>query len=196
MNPVIELLLQIAKVEPLPATHTSSHWQKYGYEVVDRHGDELVLRSVGFTSEGKQRLRGRELCGIECLSFVKVTNRLKSYRSVWREAKRLSRDLGRGVRSHERIAGTALSMLTDHAKEHNLSPRTFALIGDGDGFFGALIRRYLSGVKIYSIDLPKALVFQAWTHERADKRATMSVLSAIRRERRRLRLSCPRTWSG
>jgi hypothetical protein len=75
----------------------------------------------------------------------------------------------------------ALAVLVDHWTAFNLSPKTFALIGDGYGFLGALIRRHLPDARIYSIDLPKILVFQAYTHERAGSGASMSIMSTRQR---------------
>jgi hypothetical protein len=186
VNPVITSLLQMAEKDPLPADHTSSHWRHYGQKiVVQRRGDELVLRESGFTAQSRTNLLGKLLYSAERLSYAKVTRRLKSYPVVWKEAKRLARDLRVDLTRHEWVCATALAVLTNHFKEHNIYPKTFALIGDGDGFLGALILRCLSStnIKMYAVDLPIVLVFQARTHETSNPRATMSVLSAVDNDR-------------
>ena len=66
-----------------------------------------------------------------------------------------------------------VAVLAGHWERHQLAPRTFAMIGDGNGFLGALIRRVVPEARMYCIDLPKALVFQAAIHQRADARASM-----------------------
>ena len=48
------------------------------------------------------------------------------------------------------------------------------MIGDGNGFLGALIRRAVPGARMYCIDLPKGLVFQASTHQAADGGAVLA----------------------
>jgi hypothetical protein len=70
-----------------------------------------------------------------------------------------------------------LALLMDHWSSFKISPKTFALIGDGYGFLGALIRRHIPEVRVYCIDLPKILVFQARTHQLADGAATMSIVA-------------------
>ncbi len=179
MNPVIESLLQIVEADPLPVAHTSSYWQRYGSEtLVERRGAEIVLRGAGFGSMYARNPTTRLLHALERLSYRSVTSHLKSYPYVWQTAKRLARDLSFGLTFDVWKCAVSLALLADHWKAHGLAPRTFALIGDGYGFLGALIRRYLLGIKMYHIDLPKTLVFQAHTHETADRKATMSMLSA------------------
>ena len=179
MNPVIESLLEIADQDPLPVAHTSSHWQHHGGEtIVQRQGDQLLLRSSGFTAHSKTGLLGKLLYGLERLSYTTVTNRLRSYPSVWHEAKKLARDLRVDLTRHEWSNAVVLAFIVDHLNDFNLSPKTFALIGDGEGFFGALLYRYFrqSKIRIYSIDLPRILVFQACTYEKSDPRITLAVL--------------------
>jgi hypothetical protein len=181
VNQVIESLLQIAGEDPLPGAHTSSHWQRYGKGIkIERRGEKLVLSASGFTAQSRANLLGKLLYSAERLSYAKVTSRLKSHRFVWNEAKRLARDLRVDLPRHEWTSATALAVLLDHFGEYNLAPKTVALIGDGDGFLGALILRCLSGtnIRIYTIDLPTVLAFQAHTHETANPWVTMSLLSA------------------
>ena len=65
MNPTIEELIQIAKLDPLPAEHTSSYRQLYGKEtVVERKDDELVLMGIAFGSMRAPRLVGPD-CGLD-----------------------------------------------------------------------------------------------------------------------------------
>jgi hypothetical protein len=179
LSPVVESLLEMTEEELLPAAHTSSHWQHYGNEtIVKRHEGNLILRAAGFTGHSKTNLLGTLLCKAERLSYARVTNRWKSYPQIWKMAKHLARDLQVGMTRHEWSSAVVLAILVDHLAAHQLSPKTVALIGDGDGFLGALMCRWFSdtAMKIYSIDLPKILIFQAQTYERADPRRTLSVL--------------------
>jgi hypothetical protein len=181
MNPVITSLLALVESDGLPAAHTSSHWQRYGREIVaQRRGKALMLRAAGFTAQSRASLAGRFLYGAERLSYANVTSRLHSYPLVWSETKRLARDLGTDLTGHERTSATAFAVLADHFRHCRLAPKTMAVIGDGDGFLGALIFRCLAGtgVKMYAIDLPKVLLFQAETHRTANPGVTMSVLLA------------------
>jgi hypothetical protein len=95
------------------------------------------------------------------MTYWRVTARLNSYKSVWRTAIRLAHDLQFDLTFDVWKQSVALATLVDHWAEYNLSPRTFALIGDGYGFLGALVRRWLPESRVYFIDLPKMLVFQA-----------------------------------
>jgi hypothetical protein len=71
----------------------------------------------------------------------------------------------------------ALAVLAGHWAAHHLAPQTFALLGDGYGFLGALIRRWHRPARVYCIDLPKMLVFQAATHLRAEPGAHLAVMA-------------------
>lgn len=190
MNPALTALLDIVEAHPIPEEHASSHWRRYGGEtVVVRRGDDIILDAAGFSAHSRATLPWRLLHAVERLSYAKVTARLASHTRVRAAATRLSSDLSRGIPrlastkrwfwaarlSHERIFVTALAVLLDHFQQHSLMPRTFAVIGDGDGFFGTLVRRCLPGIRLYCIDLPKTLVFQARTHEKADPGARMSL---------------------
>lgn len=181
MSHVIETLLGMVETDPLPAAHTSSHWQRYGRETsIERRGEQLALRPVGFEGIEQLRFNGRIVHLVERLSYRSVTSQLKSYAPVWRMSKQLAHDLSGVFNFYVFKSTCALAVLTDHWLAYGLSPRTFALIGDGYGFLSALIRRWQPGARLYCIDLPKMLVFQASTHEKADPGATMSVLSANR----------------
>ena len=191
MHPVIASLRDLMETDPLPAEHTSSHWQRYGRDTVVEGQEELVLEAAGFSSQRPPTLVGKLFDWAERASYAGVTRQLDAYPSVRAEALRLARALNRGAArparvpqrffwsaarlSHERIFTTAMAVLTDHFTWHRLSPRVFAVIGDGDGFFGALARRCFPGITLYCIDLPKQLVFQAATHEKASPGAAMSV---------------------
>lgn len=179
MNPVIESLLDILETDPLPEAHTSSHWQHYGRDtIVERRGDDVV--SVGSRSFSLYRpsIPTRFFHYFTRQSYRPVAEKCNSYPSIWQVAKRLARDLSAGLTFDVFKSTMALGLLAEHWAAHRLSPRTFALIGDGHGFLGALVRRYLSGSRVYSIDLPIMLVFQARTHEMADGQARLSLLSA------------------
>lgn len=180
MNQVINTLLDIVETDSLPAADTSLYWRRAGEKtVVKRDGNGLVLRGFGFgvlhpPSWGGCALRAVRV--VERVSYRRVTMRLKNYSSVWRTSVALARDLSFALTFDVWKQAVALAVLMDHWEARNLSPRTFALIGDGYGFLGALIRRHIPEARIYCIDLPKMLVFQAYTHELADPAAKMSLL--------------------
>ncbi len=179
MHTVIDSLLDAVEADPLPAAHISSHWQRYGHEtLVRRDGDQLVLHASGFETVHRGSFAGRCAAVIEGLSYHAVTASLKHYQAIRRQAQRLTRDLSGSLTFNVFKSAAALAVLADHWEAYGLAPRTFALIGDGYGFLGALIRRYLQGPRLYCMDLPKMLVFQAHTHELAQPHATMSMLGA------------------
>lgn len=178
MNAVLESLLELVQVDPLPSEHTSSQWRLWGAEtVVERHGEALELRSSGFENLSRMSLRGRLLHTMDRWSYRLVTAPLQAYPRVWRVAKRLIRDLSAHPNYTLHKSACILSLLVDHWTTYGVPPKTVALIGDGQGILGALIRRYLPGVRLYCIDLPKILVFQVRTHQLADPQATMALLS-------------------
>jgi len=178
LNLVIEELLQIVEKDPLPAADTSSHWEILGNETtVGRSGDDLVLSGSGF---GAMKVGGRLGSAarlLERLTYSLVTMRLKNYKSSFKTTKRLASDLTADLTYDIWRQSVALSVLRDHWGNHNLSPKTFAVIGDGHGFLGALIRRQFPESRVYLIDLPKMLVFQAHTQEQAGFGGSMSVMS-------------------
>ena len=94
-----------------------------------------------------------------------------------RTARCLAHDLSVDLTFDVWKQSVALSLLADHWTDYNLSPSTFAVIGDGHGFLAALIRRHVPQSRVYCIDLPKILVFQARLHELADRSASMSIMS-------------------
>lgn len=178
-RPVIEALLQMAEQDPYPVGHTSSYWREWGERnVIARDGAALTLQGVGIGGVGKRRLAGRALGVLERLSYRSVTSRLSTYRTVWRLTTRLARDLSCRLTFDVWKYSVVLAVLSDHWRQYGLSPRTFALIGDGHGFLGALIRRYLPGIHVYCIDLPKTLVFQVRAHSLTDPGASIALLAS------------------
>jgi hypothetical protein len=178
VNPVIEELLQLVENDPLPVADTSSHWQFHGANTtVERRGDDLILRPSGLGSTATGSRLGRLAQRVERLSLRPATARLRSYAAIWKTAQRLAQDLGVGLTFDMWKQTVALAILHDHWEAQGLSPKTFALIGDGHGFLGALIRRHLPESRIYCIDLPKILVFQASTQNLADPDATLSIMT-------------------
>ena len=179
MNPVMKELLQIVETDPFPDAHTSSHWQLHAREITfERQGDELVLRGswLGTVNSrgGPFSRTGRAL---ERLSYRRVTDRLTSYPTIWKTASNLAHDLSFPLSFDVWRQSVALAVLVDHWAAYNLSPKTFAVIGDGHGFLGALIRRRFPQSKVYSIDLAPLLILQAHTHESTNPDATISVVS-------------------
>lgn len=179
MNPVFESLLEVVNKDPYPAAHTSSYWQEHGQRnVIERRGEDLILQGWGIGAMARPWFFARALHVLERLSYRRVTVSLASFPIVWQSAKRLAHDLSFGLTFDAWKHAVALATLTDHWAAHGLSPRTFAVIGDGYGFLGALIRRQVPGSRLFCIDLPKTLMFQAKTHELANRSGSMSLLSS------------------
>ena len=124
MNPVIESLLEIVDRDPLPVEYASSHWQRYGREtIVERRGDDLVLRGSGFGDMYGPGRRWRILQVLERLSYRRVTGRLNSFASVWRTATDLAHDLSFDLTFDVWKQSVALAVLTDHWRAHGLTPK-------------------------------------------------------------------------
>lgn len=176
MNPVLEALLEIVEHDPLPAAHTSSHWKEHGQQtIVERVQNGLQLRASGFETVGQMSIQGRLLHTLERFSYSPTTSRSKSFSSIWKEAVHLTRKLAVHPNFAVLRSVCALSVLVDHCVEQGLSPKSFAVIGDGCGFLGALLRYVLQGTHLYCIDLPKILIFQSQIHEAADPTAKMAL---------------------
>jgi len=179
MHPVLESLWHVVETDPLPEAYTSSYWKEFGSQiVVARRGESLDLRGaqIGAVYVRNPALRTLEWVGRA--SHRRFTRSLPHYPRVWRAVKRLAGDLSFGLTYDVWKPGVILSILLQHWEQQRLAPRTFAVIGDGYGFLSALIYRYLPGVRIYCVDLPKTLMFQATTHQRAHPQASLSLLSA------------------
>ncbi|MBI3011704.1 MAG: hypothetical protein HYY58_04355 [Candidatus Omnitrophica bacterium] len=178
MNSVIERLMDVVEHDPAPAVYTSSYWQEYtARNTVRLEEGQLVLRGFGIGDVGRPGLPGRLLHQLERLSYRRLTTSLPQYPAVWRRTTRLARQMRFGLTFDVWKSAVILTLLADHWKDARLSPRTCAMIGDGYGFLGALIRHYVPGIRMYCIDLPKTLVFQADTHQRADPRVRISFLA-------------------
>lgn len=179
MHPTIETLLARVEQDPLPAEHTSSHWHYFGRRtLVQRQGDTVRLHAEGFETIQGHGLSSRLLQPVERWSYGGVTRRYRYYRPIWRLARRLVREVGGRPTFNAFKNACVLAVLAEYWLRQDLSPKTVVVIGDGQGLLGALIRRYRPGVRLYSIDLPKPLVFQASLHQAADPDATMAVLGA------------------
>ncbi len=173
-HPVIRALLEIIERTPYPDDHTSQFWVLEGKRLrIEAREGRLALHGFLTTNEHRWGLFQRAMRAVERWSYRGVTTALRSYPRVWSLAQRLAHDLGQGLSYDVWRLAVALSVLADHWEQHRLSPSTVALIGDGDGFLGALIHRYVPGARIYAIDLPKALLFQACTHRKADPQAAL-----------------------
>ncbi len=173
----MDSLLDLVATDPLPRAHTSSHWEQFGRDtVVRRRGDDIVLEARGFEPIVRRGVAGRVVNLLERLSYRRVTSSLHSYPSVWKTATHLARDLSGSPTFNVFKSAVAFALLVDHWTRYRLSPKTFAVIGDGYGFLGALIRRCLPDTRVYCVDLPKPLVFQARTHRSADPEVRMSVV--------------------
>ena len=164
MDSAVDLLIKKVETEPNPTHHTSSHWIQYGNQVGGRL--EAIYRPHPVTRFFKL---------LDRISYRPVTQRLQSYPPVWKTAKRLVRDLSAGLTFNVFKSAAALALLLDHWQEHRLSPRTFLLIGDGAGFLGALLRRLIPSARIYSVDLPRMLLIQAGTYQKADPAVEFSI---------------------
>ena len=167
------------ETDPFPVAHTSSRWQQHGREITfERRGDELVLRGSWLGNVYSRGNPFSKTCrALERRSYRRVTDRLTSYPSIWITASNLAHQLSFPLSFDVWRQSVALAVLVDHWAAYNLSPRTFALIGDGQGFLGALIRRQLPQSRVYCIDLPPLLILQARTHESTNPDGTISVVS-------------------
>lgn len=173
---VLDELLRRAERDPLPGADTSSHWREHGARTVARRdGATVVLTASGFQTLHRLGPAGRILSRIERLTYRSVTARYRSFPRVWRDATDLARRLGGDPDYYVLRVACAIALLRDHFELHGLRPTSAILIGDGAGLFGAVLRRSVPGISIWSIDLPKQLVFQARTHADADPRCPMAV---------------------
>ncbi len=178
MHPVIESLLEVVERDPYPNGYTSVYWRREGEKTrIRRDGNTVCLMGFGIGTSRRQGLAWQAARGLERLSYRRVIRELRSYPRNWKLAKRLARELSIPTTYDVWRYAVIFSVLTDHWDAHGLSPRTFAMIGDGNGFLGALVRRARPIARMYSIDLPKTLVFQACTHGKAGRRASMARLA-------------------
>jgi hypothetical protein len=178
MNPVLDALLRAVEASPIPAEHASSHWQFHGRQTtVEPDGPMLRLRASGFNPVAQPGLAGHLLHRVERWSYRAVTAHLKSFPEIWALTRQLLRELGGGPDFYAFRSACALATLADHWQAFGLDPKVFALIGDGSGLLGAMIRRARPTARLYCIDLPKTLVFQVRTHERANPSACVALLS-------------------
>lgn len=169
MDPVVQSLLEVVEKEPYPAPHTSRYWREEGERLaLRREGEKLLLGGYGIGATHTPSPIRSLVHAVERISYRRVTRSLRSYASVWRLAEGLAKDLGWGLSFDIWKSAVVLSILVDHGEDGRLRPKTFAVIGDGAGFLSALIRRRFPEARIYCLDLPKALVFQAQTHRCAD----------------------------
>lgn len=177
MPSVIESLLEVVDHDPYPVGHTSLYWRLEGEQItVARRGQDVLLRGFGRGTGGRQNTAWRAAHALERFSYRQVTASLRAYPRLWTLTRQLARDLLLGVTFDVWKCAVILAVLADHWEAYQLSPRTFAMIGDGNGFLGTLIRRAVPQARVYCIDLPKALVFQAFTHKAADGQASMARL--------------------
>jgi len=177
VHPIIQKLQTSYSEDLLPAADTSSHWQQYGNLTkasISEDGPEL--EGVGFGDFKRTRFEWlRSLIGR--WYFRSVTSKIDSYSTVQAEARELASDLGIGFTYEAWRQAVSVAVLKDHWEERNLEPKTFALIGDGYGFCGALIRRIIPNTKLLQVDLPKILIFQVDTISRADPDAKLALLA-------------------
>ena len=116
---------------------------------------------------------------IENKTYRKVTMKIKSFHPIHAAAKELMQELAFSPTFDTWKCAVILATLQDHWDTNRLSPKVFACIGDGHGFLSALIHRIIPDSRIYCIDLPKTLIFQVVTHQRADPVAKFSLLPAM-----------------
>lgn len=181
LTDTVRELIDIANQDPFPLEDTSSHWQLYGPQsIIEPRGDSLYLSGQGFGGVyAPSRIR-RTLNTIERFAYWRITRQIKSYRSIFKTATQLARCLSFDMTFDVWKQSVVLATLKDHWIEYNLEPKQFALIGDGYGFLGALIRALIPNACIYNIDLPKTLVFQAFTHSSLFPTRVTSVMSTAR----------------
>lgn len=175
MNPVTESLLEEVRLNPYPREHTSLYWQSEGENLsIRRREEDLLFKGFGIAPSGREGVAWKTLHALERASYGGVTSRLRSYEKTWAALRQLARDLSIRISYDIWKSAVILAVLEDHWEEHRLSPRTFAMIGDGSGILGALVRRVRPGARMFCIDLPKGLTFQSYFHSRADERVRLS----------------------
>jgi hypothetical protein len=175
MHPVMESLLEEAARDPYPREHTSPYWRSEGEALsIRRNGEEIQLRGFGVGTAGPQGIAWGVLHALERASYRGTTARLRSYERTWTALRTLAQELSLPIAYDTWKSAVILAILADHWENQRLSPHTFAMIGDGCGILGALIRRVRPGGRMFCIDLPKALVFQSHLHGRADPKAALS----------------------
>jgi len=174
MHPVIKELFTALEKDPLPAADTSSHWKQFGNltQVGVREG-QLLLRGEGFGGYVNGRF-GPFPGFVGRWSYRKVSKEIENYERIERKGKELCRKLGIAFTYDAWKQVVALGFLSDHWDAYGLSPQSFVMIGDGYGFLGALIRSVIPNARVFSIDLPKVLLFQAHTHLSADPEVRVS----------------------
>ena len=178
MHPVTESLLEEVTRNPYPKEHTSLYWQSEGERLsIQRQGGDLSWKGFGIGTSERQGIAWGIFHALERASYRGVTARLRSYRRTWAALQKLSRGLSIRVSYDIWKSAVIAAVLVDHWERHRLSPQAFAMIGDGSGVLGALIRRIRPGTRMFCIDLPKALTFQSYFHSRAQPPARLSRIS-------------------
>jgi hypothetical protein len=176
-NSTFAELVRLVELDPLPQAHTSAHWQEYGLRTrVTRRDGKLVLLAQGFDGIHESPLL-RPLRLAERLSYRKVSRQYRNYEKVLSAGSDVARDLGGTITNSAFIATLAASLLLDHIENQRLTVSSVVIIGDGAGFLGTLLRRLLPNSRLYCIDLPKMLVFQAQAHILTSK-ARLSVMTS------------------
>jgi hypothetical protein len=125
----------------------------------------------------RRTLGSSVLEGVDRWLYRRATQELRSYPAVWRLAVRLARRLGGSPNPHVFRSACVLATLVDFWQKAE-RPRRVALIGDGDGFLGALLRRWLPEARLFCIDLPKMLILQARMHEHLDPAVRLAVTAS------------------
>jgi len=163
-NEVLQHLLRQAEADPLPAAHTSAHWRHYGPKTrIERRDGKLSLQAFGFDA-AKEHYLLKPLRFAERVSYRSVSRNYRHYESAWKAGAQVAYDMGGAITFNAFAAILASALLMDHFEDNRISPRTAVIIGDGAGFLGALLRRLMPDLRLYLIDLPKMLVFQAHAH--------------------------------
>lgn len=197
VDAAIQSLLEAVEKEPYPALHTNPYWREEGERlVIRREGERIFLRGYGIGLTRTFLPIRRLVHAVQRMTYRKVIRRLRSYPSVWRSAKGLANDLGCALSFDFWKSAMVLSVLADHWEDGHLQPRTFAVIGDGPGFLSTLIRRRFPKARIYCIDLPKALVFQAEAHRRTDRAAHLARLGSYEKDSAVTTLVLPQEVEG
>ena len=181
---VIDALLKHAETGTIPQAYISSHWRYHGSRTLVEQGARgLRLEADGFEVVSRMSWKGRALHTAERWSYLPVTSRLPHFPAIWRAARQLVHDLSGDPNFTVLSSVCVLALLEHHWRSHELFPKTFALIGDGHGFLGALIRRWLGRpIRVYCIDLSNVLIFQVQTHRLADPTARITLLSPERQD--------------
>jgi len=153
--------------EDFPAEFTSSHWKKYGPSV------NVKLTEKGFSgkADGFEDLRNESrflqlVRWVERLTYWPVVRKIPEFKKVWVRAREVLKSLNYPPNFYTFRSSVAATVLWSHLNKSGIVPETILIIGDGNGFLGALLKNLYPASTLFLVDFPKMLMFQADVHSR------------------------------